>query len=223
MATKYACLDCQILFTKKTLDKYQGKCCKCSKKDNPNINSKYITYNNHSMITELFDICTRLSNFEEKYGFNSTDNYKNREILVGYYIRNIDPSYQCNMSRGGYDFKNSRTEKGECKSAKLKGTNIDKVKFEFDKQNLLARRKKTLQYKAFVFAIFKQYLPVSIFYINTDTGVEKIITLIESKQQIFVQEHPDFNQTAKRDTINISVDAIKNVLLPEEIILLSNI
>jgi len=218
ISNKLTCLVCLKIFTKKTLLKNNGLCGRCYKKiiidsqDIPNnsVNTdnskcKYVNINDKDLIKTMDNIIILLNDFKKVYGFNPLDNYKYREIKIAEYINKFDITYKCNSGRKGFDFINSRTSKGESKSCILRNKNILKAKFEFDKQNLNKRRIKTLEYEAFSFGIFSEdsNLPLYVIYVNTDNGLDKIREIIRSKQNKFVSNNNDFDNTARRDTIII--------------------
>jgi len=85
------------------------------------------------------------------------------------------------------------------------------------------RRIKTLEYEAFSFGIFSEdsNLPLYVIYVNTDNGLDKIREIIRSKQNKFVSNNNDFDNTARRDTINITLEELFTKLTRDSIIIIN--
>ncbi len=178
------------------------------------------------MLNDLDNLLILLASFKNKHKFNPFDNYHYRDLLVYKNISKIDGSYLPNTnSRGGYDFHNSRTDKGECKTSKIYKSSIAKYQnqyltnaccLEFDKQTDKKRQIETLEYGAFSFGLIDAQTEKIVFtlYLNNETAVNEFRQIIINKQNKFdefCESNKFIHKRVYRDAIRFSVRDIINI------------
>lgn len=169
---------------------------------------------NKNMIPELKALLKQISEFKSIHQIDPFRNQKYREILISDILKNHDKTYELKSDK--VDFITSKIKNGEAKSCKAKLLknglfSLSKSVFEFDKQNDPVRRENTLKYDGFSFGIFNgsnESEILALIFINEEKGINYINSLIQKKQNEFIQKMEIFkkeNKQVSRDSIQIYV------------------
>lgn len=173
---------------------------------------------------KLTEVCDKLrdinKSISELVAYTNTDLYHNhmyKEFFIAECILHYDKtfhSFVVNKERSpkGHDFKNSVTENGESKSSancKPSASSPGKVtigtcRFEFDKQDDKARRKKILSVGSYAFGYFNRKILCMTQYITSPTGVAWMNARIREKQldkMKFILDCKDRGVQLPRDSI----------------------
>lgn len=197
--------------------------------------SKLKLANNRNRVSDLKALLKQMSEFKSIYKIDPFRNQKYREILISDILKNHDETYELKSDK--VDFITSKIKNGEAKSCKAKLLknglfSLSGSVFEFDKQNDPIRRENTLKYDGFSFGIFNgndESEILGLIFINDEQGVSFINSLIQKKQNEFIQKMEVFkkeNKQVSRDSIQIHVKEIldcPNILLFNEEGLLINL